>query len=64
MDEVLLLTVTEAARRLSIGRSLAYRYVQSGSLKSIKIGAARRVSVRALEEFVRRLADLEQDDIE
>ena len=41
----------EAAKRLNIGRSLAYRFVQSGALPSIKIAGARRILVTDLEAF-------------
>ena len=37
-SERLLLTVEEAARRLGIGRSLAWRLVRSGELPSVRWG--------------------------
>ena len=55
MDERLLLTVKEAAQRLALGRSMAYRLIQNGALKSVKVGSARRVRVNDLEDFVERL---------
>jgi excisionase family DNA binding protein len=58
--DVLLLRVEEAARRLNIGRSLAYRFIQSGELRSIKIAGARRVLVSDLDEFVRGLSATEE----
>jgi len=51
----LLLTVEEAARRLGIGRTLMYGYLQSGELKSIRIGRCRRVTPEDLTAFVQDL---------
>ena len=51
-DIQLLVTVAEAARRLAIGRSHLYRYVQTGRLRSIQLGRARRVAVGDLAAFV------------
>ena len=48
----LLVTVEEAARRLGIGRSLAYELMGSGELPSVRIGRCRRISVEALSRFV------------
>ena len=48
-----LLTVEEAARRLRIGRTTAYRLVSEGQLASIQIGHLRRIPVDALTAFVR-----------
>jgi excisionase family DNA binding protein len=61
MCEQILLTVIEAARRLSLGRSLTYRYIQTGELRSVKVGGARRVLVTDLQEFVRRLQEASVD---
>ena len=57
-----LLTVDEAASACGIGRSHLYRYIQTGELRSVKIGRARRIAVRALEEFVQRLQEEQQED--
>jgi excisionase family DNA binding protein len=62
MEERLLLTVKEAAQRLALGRSMAYRLIQSGALPSIKVGGARRVAVADLHEFVRFLKEQSTDD--
>ncbi|HEY7781310.1 MAG TPA: helix-turn-helix domain-containing protein [Ktedonobacterales bacterium] len=45
-----LVTVDEAARRLSIGRTAAYLLVLKGELQSVKIGRARRVVVASLND--------------
>jgi excisionase family DNA binding protein len=62
MCDQLLLRVEGAAKRLGIGRSLAYRFIQSGELRSVKIGGARRVLVSDLEDFVKRLKEESDDD--
>lgn len=54
-DEKVLLTVDEAAHRLSIGRSHAYIFVMKGQLESVKIGKSRRVPANAIEDFIARL---------
>ncbi len=50
--ESTLLTVSEAARRLALGRATTYRLVQLGELPSVRIGRAVRVPARALDEWV------------
>ena len=57
MQDPLLLTVDQCAERLNLGRSLTYRFIQTGELASIKLGRARRIQVSALQEFVERLAN-------
>lgn len=51
----LLLTVTEAATLLSLGRSKAYELIRSGAIPSVRIDGARRVKVDDLREYVRSL---------
>jgi len=53
-DDRLLLPVDEAARRLSIGRSLLYELLAAGEIHSIHVGRLRRVPISALTEFVNR----------
>ena len=48
----LLLSVDQAAQRLSIGRSLCYELVMRGDIPSLKLGRRRLVSVAALEQFI------------
>jgi len=52
VDGRLLLPVEEAARRLSIGRSLMYELLGAGEIRSVRIGRLRRVPVTALDEYV------------
>jgi excisionase family DNA binding protein len=59
--ERLLLTVEEAARRLGIGRSLAWRLVRSGELPSVRLGRLVRVPERKLQAWLdRRCRDAER----
>ncbi len=53
--EKVLLTVEEAAERLSIGRTKAYELMATGALESVTIGRCRRIPVEALEPFVTTL---------
>ena len=53
-DGVLLLTIVEAARVLSIGRTTMYELVGAGEIDVVHIGRSARVPVGALEEFVDR----------
>jgi excisionase family DNA binding protein len=50
--EKTLMTVTEVARRLSLGRATTYRLVQQGELPSVRVGRAVRVPVQALDDWV------------
>lgn len=54
MDK-LLVTPEEAALAVSIGRSRVYELMRAGVIESVRIGASRRIPVRALESFVERL---------
>lgn len=48
----LLLTAEQAARMLSVSRSRVYEWLQTGELPSVTLGRSRRVTRRALEQFV------------
>lgn len=52
-DDRLVISITETAKRLQIGRSLAYRLVQSGEIPSIAIGGRRLVPIEALAEWIK-----------
>ncbi|MFL6126021.1 helix-turn-helix domain-containing protein [Actinophytocola sp.] len=54
-SERILLTVEEAAERLGIGRTFAWRLVRTGELKSVQIGRLRRVHVDAVRDYTERL---------
>jgi excisionase family DNA binding protein len=53
-DGVLLLTIVEAARVLSIGRTTMYELVGAGEIEVVHIGRSARVPVGALHEYVER----------
>lgn len=54
MDK-LLLTPTEAAGTLGIGRSKLYELMRAGVVPSVRIGACRRIASTDLSDLVARL---------
>jgi excisionase family DNA binding protein len=54
-NDVLMLTVEEAARRLGLGRTLVYQLISSGELESVTVGRLRRVPTECLGEYVKTL---------
>ena len=56
MDK-LLLTPTEAATVLGIGRTKVYELMAASALESVRIGACRRVPIRALHAYVEALRE-------
>jgi excisionase family DNA binding protein len=52
-DLLLVLTVTEAARRLSVSRSLLYQELRSGRLRPVKIGHLTRIRLEELDRYLR-----------
>lgn len=50
----LLLTPSEAAKRLSLARSTLYQLLLVGEVESIKIGRSRRIPIDALTDFIDR----------
>lgn len=56
-----MLTITEAAQRLSIGRSMLYELMASGAIESVHIGRLRRIPVDCLTDFVDRRRREERD---
>lgn len=57
MNEPLLYTVPQVTEMLNIGRTATYDLIRTGRLKSVKIGALRRVPNTALTDFLRGLHD-------
>jgi excisionase family DNA binding protein len=51
----LLVTVEEAARRLSLGRTTIYGLIAGGRLRTVTVGRSRRVSVEDLVNYVHSL---------
>jgi excisionase family DNA binding protein len=56
-DELLTLTVEQAAKRLGIGRTTFYSLIGSGEIETITIGRLRRVPAEALPAYVARLRE-------
>jgi excisionase family DNA binding protein len=54
MSDEILVDVTEAGRRLSLSRSVVYELLDSGELRSLKVGARRLVPVSQLHALVAR----------
>jgi excisionase family DNA binding protein len=50
-----LLTVEEAARAMAVGRTTVFQLLAAGSLRSVKIGTARRIPLDAIRDFVSEL---------
>ena len=50
--DVELLTPTEAARRLSLGRTRLYQLLGSGELPSVRVGKLRRIPAKAVRAYV------------
>lgn len=48
-------TVTEAAKRLGIGRNQAYEAVRRGEIPAIKIGKRLLVPLNALDRMLKRV---------
>lgn len=61
---LLLLTPSQAAEAIGIGRSKLYELMRSGALLSVRIGTCRRIPMSALADYVARLVDDELGDQE
>ncbi len=46
------LTVSELAERLRIGRSSAYQLVRAGHIRSIRVGSSIRIPAESVEQFL------------
>ena len=51
----LLFTTSEVARLLGIGQCRVYDLIRGRELRSVKVGASRRISARALRDYVEHL---------
>jgi len=51
----LLFTPEETARLLGVGRPKVFELINQGVLRSVKLGASRRISARALSDCVAQL---------
>jgi len=55
VDDARLLTVEEAARRLSLGRTTLYALLKDGQIASVRVGRLRRIPAEALHSYTARL---------
>lgn len=53
-DDLQLITIVEAARRLDLSRSKVYELIADGELPTVHIGRARRIDLADLRAFVDR----------
>ncbi|GAA1146934.1 hypothetical protein GCM10009630_51700 [Kribbella jejuensis] len=53
----ILMTVEEAAKALSVGRTQMFKLIADGAVSSVRIGRSRRVSVDAIREYAKKLED-------
>ncbi len=51
----ILFTTDEVARLLGIGKCRVYDLIRQRELRSVKVGASRRISARALHDYVAHL---------
>ncbi len=49
-----ILTVENLMDYLNIGRTTAYKLVQSGKIKTLRIGKVYRISKKSIDEYVRK----------
>ena len=63
LADQLLLRIDQVCQRLQLGRSFVYTLIQRNELKSVRIGAARRVLATDLEEYVRQMSAEQQDEV-
>ncbi len=54
-----LLTVEDAAERLSISRTRMYALIKSGDVTSVRVGRLRRIPATALVAFTVRLVSIQ-----
>lgn len=52
-------TVAEFCERFRLSKTFVYDLIQSGRIRSIRIGASRRIPVSAVQAFADSLADSE-----
>ncbi|MEM9563084.1 MAG: excisionase family DNA-binding protein [Actinomycetota bacterium] len=58
LDRALLCSVDEAAESLGVSRSIVFRLIKDGRLRSVKIHKRRLIPLSALDEFVADLLDV------
>ncbi len=63
MSEQLLFTPAQAAQALQVSRTRLYELLNAGRLRSIKIGASRRIPRAALEEYISKLLSEQEEAV-
>lgn len=53
-SQIIAVSPNEAARLVSIGRTMLYAALSSGDLKSVKIGTRRLITLDALRNWLKR----------
>jgi excisionase family DNA binding protein len=64
MSDQLLLTIVEAANKLSMGRTSLYTLVMRGDIESVTIGRSRRITRQALDAYVAQLVAEQTNDVQ
>jgi excisionase family DNA binding protein len=59
-DDRLLLTVDESCEMLHLSRPIVYQLINSGQLRSIKIGKARRIPIDGLRSYIQGALDSQE----
>jgi excisionase family DNA binding protein len=54
VPSIRLLKAPEVARLLNISRAMAYRLMQRNEIRTVQIGAARRVRWKDLQEYIQK----------
>ena len=57
--EPLLLTVEEAAKVMSLGRTRIYDLIAKNELDSVKVGKSRRIITKSIDRFIERNLGIE-----
>lgn len=52
MSQKLVYTVDETLQELGVARATLYRFINSGQLRTVRIGKRRLIAAKALEEFL------------
>ncbi|MDR7301834.1 excisionase family DNA binding protein [Haloactinomyces albus] len=52
-----LLTVEQAAERLSLGRTSVYQLLKTGHLHSVRIGRLRRIPAESIDAYIAALTE-------
>lgn len=52
------MTVAEFCRDYSLSKTKAYEYMNQGTLRSLKMGAKRVITVDAAEDFLKAMANV------